>query len=457
MKFAFIPAANGNYTVLVNGITKTIRPSHPYYKEIVSSIYANDEENLKRLLEDVNKTLSEEVNNALEEAEIGNLKLSYDNRTGSSTVIYNDNVELPAGISNMLVRLWRHGCKNIEHYSKFIENIMANPVEGSRESLFDFLSVQELPITENGTFIAYKALESSMYSITGNKDTRVLLGKVDSEGHILNSVGSTIRIVFDDVDDDRNTACSTGLHVGSYKYACDFVRPGGVIVAVEVNPAHVISVPYDCGCTKCRVSEYKVLEVVENEFSAPEVEINDDCTVKEVEAQPVNSKTFSTELVKKLMNKEYVKKLERRVCDYMFRREATTFKLADIVKYIRNKTRKTGEYNDLTVPALTLCLKNMYWLSRCYLIETDKEDLSITKDLTMSEMVEAVIYYTWGDGNPECKRNEILLSTVHKVLQEKIYDYDLDLCELAHFVVDYVLYSIKPAPNSNNSDWILIL
>ena len=161
MKFAFIPSANGNYTVLLNGITKTIRPSHPYYKEIVSSIYANDEENLKRLLEDVKKTLSEEVNNALEEAEIGNLKLSYDNRTGSSTVIYNGNVELPAGISNMLVRLWRHGCKNIEHYSKFIENIMANPVEGSRESLFDFLSVQELPITENGTFIAYKGPDCS--------------------------------------------------------------------------------------------------------------------------------------------------------------------------------------------------------------------------------------------------------------------------------------------------------
>ena len=443
MKFAFIPAANGNYTVLINGITKTVRPSHPYYKEIVSAIYANDEESLKRLLEDINKTINEEVNNALEEAEIGNLKLSYDNRTGSSTVIYNGNVELPSGISNMLVRLWRHGCKNIEHYSKFIENIMANPVEGSRESLFDFLSVQELPITENGTFIAYKALEGNMYSITGNKNTRVLLGTVDLEGHILNSVGSTIRIVFDDVDDDRNTACSTGLHVGSYKYACDFVRHGGVIVAVEVNPAHVISVPYDCGCTKCRVSEYKVLEVVENEFSAPEVEINDDCTVKEVEAQPVNYKTFSAELVKKLMDKEYIMKLERRICFYMFKRPEPNFKLADIVKYIQNKTKKTGKYKDLTVPALALCLKNMYWLSRCYLIGEDNDDLCITKDLAMREMVEAVIYYTWGSGNPECNRASVMLKTVHKVLQEKICDYDVELDELDIFISDNTMYNTE--------------
>lgn len=456
MKFAFIPAANGNYTILINGVTKTVRPSHPFYNEIVSAIYANDEESLKGLLEDVNKTLSVELNNALEEAEIGNLKLSYDNRTGQSTVIYNDNVELPAGISNMLVRLWRHGCKNLEHYSKFIENIMANPVEGSRESLFDFLSVQELPITENGTFIAYKALESSMYSITGNKSTRVLLGKTDEEGHILNSVGSTIRIVFDDVDTDRNEACSTGLHVGSYKYACDFVRKGGVIVAVEVNPAHVISVPYDCGCTKCRVSEYKVLEVVENEFSAPEVEVKDDCTVKEVQAQPINSKAFSTELVRKLMDKEYIMKLERKICDYMFKKDDLTFKLEDIVKHLRHKTKKTGEYKDLTVPALTLCLKNMCWLGRCYLIETNKESLSITRDLSLNEMIEAVIFYTWGSGNPDCKKNSVPLTTVHKVLQEKICDYNLDLRELADSVVAYSLYNLQ-GTSSKPEEWILLL
>lgn len=443
MKFAFIPAANGNYTILIDGITKTIRPSHKFYNEIVSAIYANDEESLKGLLEDVNKTISVEVNNALEEAEIGNLKLSYNNRTGQSTVIYNDNVELPVGISNMLVRLWRHGCKNLEHYSKFIENIMANPVAGSRESLFDFLSVQELPITENGTFIAYKALEGNMYSITGNKDTRVLLGKTDAGGHILNSVGSTIRIVFDDVDADRNEACSTGLHVGSYKYACDFVHKGGVIVAVEVNPAHVISVPYDCGCTKCRVSEYKVLEIVENEFSAPEVKVKDDCTVKEVEAQPINSKTFSGELVKKLMNPMYVAELERRICDYMFKTDESTFKLEDIVKYIRRKTKKTCKYHDLTAPALALCLKNMRWLGRCCAEQDEQGDLCIWRDLTTYEMIEAIIYYTWGEGNPNCHQSVVPVSTVYKVLKEKIHDFYIEQGDLDHIIQDCTMYAVE--------------
>ena len=35
---------------------------------------------------------------------------------------------------------------------------MANPSETSREELYDFLSYRELPITSEGTFIAYKGV-----------------------------------------------------------------------------------------------------------------------------------------------------------------------------------------------------------------------------------------------------------------------------------------------------------
>lgn len=58
---------------------------------------------------------------------------------------------------------------------------MANPSETSREELYDFLSYRELPITSEGTFIAYKGVGENMYSLHGNAETRVLQGKVN--GH----------------------------------------------------------------------------------------------------------------------------------------------------------------------------------------------------------------------------------------------------------------------------------
>lgn len=272
---AFIPAINGNYTVLVDGVTKTIRPMDSFYRDMVEALHSGDEDKVRTIFNTNLVAVVNNINNSLEEEEIGELKLQYNKKTGDSVVIYNGNVELPSSIANMLIRMWRAGCKEFKHYVKFVENIMSNPVASSRESLFDFLSIQELPITENGTFIAYKGVRSDMYSIRGNRDTRVISGKVDKEGRILNSVGSVIRVVPDDVDKDRSEGCSFGLHVGSYSYADDWSRgDNGVVVAVEVNPAHVVSVPHDCGWQKCRVSEYIVHEVVRGVIKSPDVRID---------------------------------------------------------------------------------------------------------------------------------------------------------------------------------------
>lgn len=277
---AFIPASNGNYTVLVDGVTKTIRPMDSFYRDMVEALHSGNEEKVRAIFSTNIVAVVDNINSSLEEEEIGELKLQYNKKTGESTVIYNGNVELPSSIANMLIRMWRAGCKEFKHYVKFVENIMSNPVASSRESLFDFLSIQELPITENGTFIAYKGIRSDMYSIHGNTSTRVISGKVDKEGRILNSVGSVIRVVPDDVDKNRSEGCSFGLHVGSYSYADDWSRGSdGVVVAVEVNPAHVVSVPHDCGWQKCRVSEYIVHEIVRDVIVSPDVHIDENHNV----------------------------------------------------------------------------------------------------------------------------------------------------------------------------------
>jgi hypothetical protein len=80
-----------------------------------------------------------------------------------------------------------------------------------------------------------------------------------------NNVGDTIEVKRWDVDDNRDNGCSFGLHVGSMDYATTW---GEKTLVVKVNPADVVSVPTDCGCQKCRVSKYEIIDAYENEIKS---------------------------------------------------------------------------------------------------------------------------------------------------------------------------------------------
>lgn len=157
-------------------------------------------------------------------------------------------------------------------FAKFWENLQQNPSASSVRELYDFLSFKELPITEDGCFLAYKGLNMDYWSISGNTNTKVVKGQVDSSGRILNNVGAEIEVRRFDVDDNRSNHCSFGLHVGSLKYASDFAH--GKVVVVKVNPKDVVSVPNDCNCQKCRVSAYKVVSDFASEITAPVTDEN---------------------------------------------------------------------------------------------------------------------------------------------------------------------------------------
>jgi len=122
--------------------------------------------------------------------------------------------------------------------------------------LYNFLQHEGLPITDHGTFLAYKGVRDDMFSCTGNLKTRVLQGVVDGTGRIYNGVGETIEVERKDVDDNCNITCSHGLHAGSHEYASGF---GNVTVLVEIDPADVVSIPTDYDGQKARVCKYSVV------------------------------------------------------------------------------------------------------------------------------------------------------------------------------------------------------
>jgi hypothetical protein len=134
----------------------------------------------------------------------------------------------------------------VEHYCLFLSNLMANPSMVSREELYLFLEGADLPITEDGCFLAYKSVRADF------KDK--YSGKFD------NSPGVTHTMERREVDDNRDRTCSYGFHAAAYEYAKNFMSGGwDKMVAVKINPKDVVSVPADYRNQKLRCCKYTVL------------------------------------------------------------------------------------------------------------------------------------------------------------------------------------------------------
>lgn len=130
---------------------------------------------------------------------------------------------------------------------KFLANLMLNPSSSSVNELYGFLAACDMPLTEDGHFIAYKIVRHDYMDIYS--------GKMD------NSPGKRVWMLRNKVDDNRNRTCSSGLHACSKSYLNSYGNINGRdrVVILKINPAHVVSVPTDYNNAKMRVSEYFVL------------------------------------------------------------------------------------------------------------------------------------------------------------------------------------------------------
>lgn len=137
----------------------------------------------------------------------------------------------------------------ITPFLKFLENLSENPSARAVQELYDFLDHRALPLTEDGHFLAYKAVRHDFKDIYS--------GKFD------NSPGRTVEVPRNTVDDDRDHECSYGLHVGGSQYVRWYGR-GGPILVVKVNPKDCVAVPKDHNATKLRVCKYEVLYEVQD-------------------------------------------------------------------------------------------------------------------------------------------------------------------------------------------------
>jgi hypothetical protein len=138
-------------------------------------------------------------------------------------------------------------------WARFLDRVMANPSERSRQCLYEFLNVWKAPLTEDGHFIAFKRVRGNYKDI--------------HSGTFDNSPGQLVEMPRDMVNPDPDQKCSAGLHVAATSYLGHFANHAdNCTVAVKVDPADVVAVPGDYNFSKMRVCRYLVLGDAEESF-----------------------------------------------------------------------------------------------------------------------------------------------------------------------------------------------
>lgn len=219
--------ASGNITMFVNGVSCNIGPDHINYKLITKALQEKDEASLEVLV-NPRKIL------------FGVAELLED-----GSVMFNGK-KLASGAAKGVGNLVSRGLPH-EPLLRFIERCAKNERPEAVEELFEFLENKGIPITEDGSFLCYKAVRGDFLD--------------KHSGTFFNGIGCIVKVAREEVDPDRHQECSYGLHVGAYGYVTNFGNgPDDRWLLVKVGPENVVAVPRDYNAQKVRVMEYLVLE-----------------------------------------------------------------------------------------------------------------------------------------------------------------------------------------------------
>lgn len=173
--------------------------------------------------------------------------------TIDGSVLKIDGREIPVSLATKILEFKDQGLP-YEGLVNFARNLLKNQSFRAIHQLFTFLDRNSHPITEDGCFIAYKWVNSDFFDTYTGKT-------------FLNVPGAEIEMPRNEVNEDPNQTCSTGIHVANWDYAINHYGRGrdGKMIEVRVNPADVVAVPVDYNNSKMRVCKYVVIGEVKSE------------------------------------------------------------------------------------------------------------------------------------------------------------------------------------------------
>lgn len=166
--------------------------------------------------------------------------------------VYFDDEEVHGVIAKRLLDMLGQGF-NISPLARFLDRLMSNPIPTAADELYLWMEQSELPLTDDGCFLAFKKVKDDYKSY--------------HDGQTDNSIGSKLPLLSEDhYDTDRRRICSSGYHFCSFSYLHSYYGDEGRVVICKIAPEDVVSIPRGYNNAKGRAKTYEIIgEVPENE------------------------------------------------------------------------------------------------------------------------------------------------------------------------------------------------
>ena len=147
MSYPFIMQGN-NVTVVIGNKPHTISKTHITYQKVVDAIKQGDWDTVKDIIEPKKVVL-----------DFGQGRVSIKGET-----LYWDGEVFNGTIAVRMINMLQEGF-TIEPLVKFMENLLENPSKRSVDELYTFLEKNNLPITPDGHFLAYKRVRENYLDV----------------------------------------------------------------------------------------------------------------------------------------------------------------------------------------------------------------------------------------------------------------------------------------------------
>lgn len=227
MSYPFI-IQGSNVTVVIEGKPHTVSKTHVSYQKVVDAIKGNDWATVKAIIDPVKVVLNYGA---------GNISIKGD-------TLYWKGEPFAGVMATRMISMLEEGF-SIEPMVLFMHNLLKNPSKRSVDELYGFLEKNNLPITPDGYFLAYKKVRQDFKDI--------------HSGTMDNSPGTIVEMERYKVDDNKDKTCSTGLHFCGMSYLNHFGGSDSRTVIVKIDPADVVSIPSDYNGAKGRACRYEVI------------------------------------------------------------------------------------------------------------------------------------------------------------------------------------------------------
>ena len=219
-------------TIYLDGRSHVVYKTDAKYQTVSNAVESNDVAGLRMALGTAT-ALAAYTNGAVK---IIDGEVTYDGKSVHNVV------------TEKIMALLRAG-KKYDYMLNFLGRVRANPLPSAVEELYLFLEKAQIPITPDGSFLAYRKVDKNYLSYHANLD-----GTKNS-----NKVGETVEMDRAAVNTNRHNTCSTGLHFCSFSYLSSYQGGEGRVMIVKIDPADVVSIPSDYNNSKGRCCKYVVV------------------------------------------------------------------------------------------------------------------------------------------------------------------------------------------------------